>query len=386
MVVHGPYPLNEPRVLRETRAALEGGYDVDVVAMQLPGESRHENVDGAWVYRLPVRRSRRSSPRDLVYEYGGFTARATMHVARFHIARRYDVVQIHNPPDFLVASALLPRLTGAKVIFDVHDLAPELLAIRMGTGRGPKTVERVLRVVEKAAMSLADVVVTVSEPYRGELLKRGVRPQKIVVVLNALDETLIPSEPAAPERDVFRMVYHGTLTWHYGVHLVVDALAAVAERIPHARLEIYGDGDALGDIRTRIDRHGLADRVSLSGRALPQDEVLRRVAGASVGIVSQLPIERNDSALPTKLLEYVALGVPIVAPAVPAIRQSFTEEEAVFFRGGDVESLGAALCVVADDPDSSHARAMAALKHYRAEYRWPIYARRYVELLGRLTE
>jgi glycosyltransferase involved in cell wall biosynthesis len=231
---------------------------------------------------------------------------------------------------------------------------------------------------------MADAVVTVHEPYRAELLARGVPARKIVVVLNALDEKLVPDTRPDPQSGDFRIVYHGTITRHYGVDVLVDALASVATEIPDAHLEIYGSGDAVPDVRARIEAHRVADRVDMTGRILPHEDVLAKVNGASVGVVAQLPIARNLQALPTKLLEYVALGVPVVASDVPAIRNSFGADELVFFRGGDSASLANALRTVAASPDASRRRADAASARYQAEFRWAIYAQRYLDLLERL--
>jgi glycosyltransferase involved in cell wall biosynthesis len=384
MVVHGPYPVGEPRVAREAMAALHGGFEVDVVAMRNPGEASDEVVDGVRVHRLQDLRSSRSRPSELAREYLGFSALAVNRVARLHRERRYSVVQIHNPPDFLIAAAVVPRLTGARVVFDIHDLSPELLAARMAKRPGASAIARVLRWVESAAVRMADAVVTVHEPYRAELLARGVPARKIVVVLNALDEKLVPDTRPDPQSGDFRIVYHGTITRHYGVDVLVDALASVATEIPDAHLEIYGSGDAVPDVRARIEAHRVADRVDMTGRILPHEDVLAKVNGASVGVVAQLPIARNLQALPTKLLEYVALGVPVVASDVPAIRNSFGADELVFFRGGDSASLANALRTVAASPDASRRRADAASARYQAEFRWAIYAQRYLDLLERL--
>ncbi len=384
MVVHGPYPVGEPRVAREAMAALDAGFDVDVVAMRNPGETWDEVVDGVRVHRLQDLRSSRSRPSELAREYLGFSALAANRVARLHRGRRYGVVQIHNPPDFLMAAAVVPRLTGARVVFDIHDLSPELFVARLADRPGASAIARVLRWAESAAVRMANAVVTVHEPYRAELLARGVPARKIVVVLNALDERLVPRARRAQQGGDFRIVYHGTITRHYGVDVLVDALAAVASEIPDAHLQIYGSGDAVPDVRARIDAQRLADRVDMTGRILPHEDVLAKVNGASVGVVAQLPIARNLQALPTKLLEYVALGVPVVASDVPAIRSSFGADELVFFRGGDSASLADALRTVAASPDASQRRADAARARYRAEFRWAIYAQRYVDLLERL--
>ena len=100
-----------------------------------------------------------------------------MRVARLAVRRRYSVVQIANPPDFLVAAGVVPRLLGARIIFDVHDLAPDLFASRFEGRRGERVADALLRLLERAAIHLADEVVTVHEPYRQQLIARR-RPRR----------------------------------------------------------------------------------------------------------------------------------------------------------------------------------------------------------------
>lgn len=390
MLVHGAYPLREGRVASEALAAIDAGWQVDVVAMRDPGEPAEEIVDGVAVIRLPFSHVWGAGALGTAREYLGFTAFASAKIAALAARRRYQVIHVHNPPDFLVLAALVPRLVGARVIFDIHDFAPELFALRFRGNHGTAATQQVLQFIEWLAIRFATAVVTVHDPYRRALEARGVPSEKITVVLNSLDERLVSeaaasAEAAAPaERNGFRVVYHGTITPHYGVELLVEAAALVARDEPRLQLEIYGDGDALVQVRSRVEEFGLSDRVYLSGRFLPHPEVLKRVRSASAGVICNLPIERNAAALPTKLLEYALLGVPIVTADLPAIREHFSPHEVRFFCAGDAVDLAEALRAVMAAPDAAEARAEAARRRYE-EYRWTLSARRYVELLERLS-
>jgi glycosyltransferase involved in cell wall biosynthesis len=384
MLVHGPYPLGEGRVAREALAAVDAGWQVDVVAMRNPGEPAKEIVDGVTVFRLPLSHERGSRAIAITREYLGFTALATAKVAALAARRRYGVIHVHNPPDFLMLAALPPRLFGASVVFDVHDLAPELFAMRFRGRTGFGTIDRALRLVERLATLAATAVITVHEPYRRALEARGVPSEKITVVLNSLDERLLPAAAALAVPNSFRVVYHGTIAPHYGVELLVEAAARSAPDVPNLRLEIYGDGDALPTVRSRVEALDLSDRVHVAGHFLPHREVLERVGSASAGVICNLPIELNKAALPTKLFEYAALGVPIVTADLPAIREHFSPQEVRFFRAASADQLAEALRDVAADPEAAKARASAARRRYE-EYRWPVSARRYVALLERLS-
>jgi glycosyltransferase involved in cell wall biosynthesis len=380
MVVHKAYPP-DPRVEREVRVALDAGYRVDVVAMRRRGEPARERVDGANVVRLPVARKGRTRLARVVWEYLGFTTMACCWIAARTLRRRYDVIHVNNPPDFLALVAVVPKLFGARVIFDIHDFAPELFLLRFGGHCGGLGAERALAAIERLATRFSDDVVTVHEPYRRALVKRGVPVSKITVVMNSVDEALIPSPVATQDSGPFRVVYHGTIAPHYGVDLLVEATARVVGEISNLQLEIYGDGDALPTVRARAGQLGILEHVMFSGRIVPLAEVLRLVRSADVGVVCALPIPRNQLAIPTKLFEYVALGIPVVSVDLLAIREHFSEQEILFFRGGDAEDLAATLLAVARDPAAAACRVTAARRRYEA-YRWPISARRYAAVLA----
>jgi glycosyltransferase involved in cell wall biosynthesis len=159
----------------------------------------------------------------------------------------------------------------------------------------------------------------------------------------------------------------------------------LVEAVPDLRVEIYGDGDRLEEIRSLAHELGIPDRVHFSGRFLPQAEVLDRIGSASAGVVPNLPTPLNRFALSTKLFEYVTLRIPVVAADLPTIREHFNDTEVLFFRAGDSASLANALRELRRQPETAAERAGAALKRYD-EYQWPVQANRYAELLRRCVE
>jgi glycosyltransferase involved in cell wall biosynthesis len=382
MLVHGPFPL-DPRVSRAAKVALSEGYEVDVLATRQPGEPPEQDVGGVKVVRLPVAHEMGRGPLRLASEYLGFALLACPRLAWRAWKRRYTIVHVHNPPDFLIAAALVPKLLGSRVIFDVHDLSSDMFKMRFEGRRAAPVVDRLLRAVERWATQRADGVITVHDAYARELRRRGVPAERLTVVMNSVDEQSLPAS-AEPSEQEFRVVYHGTVTPSYGVELIVEAVAKLVEKVPHIRLDVYGAGDSVESARTRAAALGVAERVHLSGRYLSQPEVLERVRSASVGVIPNRPTQLNRFALSSKLFEYVALGVPVVSADLPTIREHFSDDELRFFRAGESGSLAEALLDVATDPTAARTRADNALRRYKA-YRWPENAARYAGLLDRLA-
>lgn len=385
MVVHAHYPVGEPRVQREARAALEAGYDVEVLCLRGEGEPARELVDGVAVRRLPLAHVRGAGVLRLVFEYIAFALLATAAVA---LRRRPPgAVHVHTPPDFLIVAALPAKLRGARVLLDIHDLSPHMWEARFEPGLKRRLVVGALRVVERAACGLADAVVTVHEPYGRELVADGVDEHRISIVMNSPDDALVARAldgvPAAA-RDgdsTFTVAYHGTITAWYGVDLVVEAIALLAERLPDVRGVVLGAGDALDDARALAGDRGVADRIEFSGGYLPIEEALRRVSGASCGAIPNRPTTLNRFALSSKLFEYVALGVPAVVARLDTLAAHFSDDEMTFFEPGDAASLAGALEWVARNPEEAAAKVERAA--LRAEsYSWRRNRDRYLQVLA----
>jgi glycosyltransferase involved in cell wall biosynthesis len=383
MLVHGPFPVGEPRVAREARAAVSAGYEVDVICMRRPGEPRNETLDRIRIHRLPLAHARGIGFPAIVREYVGFSVLAAGKLWGLTRRRRYRVIHVHNPPDFLLLAALPARLAfGTRLIFDVHDLAPDMFAERFGSGGIGRLANRLLQALEKLALHLADKVITVHEPYARELRARGAG--EVSVVMNSVDPDVLPAGPdGVAESGGFRVVYHGTVTPWYGVDLLVDAAAAVVSEIPELVVEIYGEGDAVPALRERARQLGLEKHVQFHDRWLPQREVLARVRSAAAGVIPNRPTRLNRYALSSKLLEYIELGIPVAVSGLPTLREHFADHEVLFFTPGDAEALATALRAIAQNPDAAQARAAAARRRAH-EYSWDVSAARYVRLLDDL--
>ncbi|HEY0736720.1 MAG TPA: glycosyltransferase family 4 protein, partial [Herpetosiphonaceae bacterium] len=285
MVVHAYYPVREPRVEREVNALLKHGYTVDVICLRQDGEPATETRDGVRIIRLPVKRHRGKGAAVQLLEYLAFFTAAFARLALLHRRERYDVVQIHNLPDFLVFAALVPKLAGARVILDIHDVMPEFYASRFKSGMSSWPV-RLVRWQEWLSCRFADHVITVTDLWRETLIQRGVRPDKVSVVMNVANDQVFQAGAAAeaPERqdDHFNVLYHGTITERYGIDLLIRATDRVRHTIPEVRLTIHGVGeyrDALAQLTAEL---GLQDYVQFSTRFIPTPEMPQFIRQADV--------------------------------------------------------------------------------------------------------
>ena len=383
MIVDNNYP--DIRVEREARALVRRGHHVEVICLRNAGAPKLERVDGLVVHRLPVRRQRGMGLASQAVEYVAFWAWAFALVSVLHLRRRFDVVQVHNVPDFLVFAALVPKLAGARVLLDLHDLMPEFYASRFGGRMGSLPV-RLVRWQERISTAFADRVLTVTELWRQTLVERGLDAGKVDVVMNLPDDELFgrrePQVRRAPDR--ITVVYHGTLTYRYGVDQLVLAVASLGDRIP-IDLIIHGRGELVPELEALIAELGMTDRVRMSTVMLPTAALPALIAQADIGVVPNRNDVFTDGILPTKLMEYAALGIPAVVARSTATTAYFDDSMVHYVEPDNVAALAGGIEELARDPDRRLAMARSA-QSFTDRHAWSAEAERYVDIVEQLGQ
>jgi len=389
MVVHSHYPIGEPRVERQAKALIQRGYQVDVICLRSDQEKSFERVDGVDIFRLPVQRHRGRGPAIQMLEYMVFFVLAFFRLSLLYLQRRYESVQIHNLPDFLVFAALVPKIGGARIILDLHDLMPEFFASSFKTGMKNAAV-RLLLVQEKLSCWFANHVITVTELWRKSLIGRGVAAEKVSVVMNVADDAIfqrlvIPvTGNEEKQNDSFNLIYHGTLAHRYGIDLLIEALAKVHPQIPNIHLVIHGRGEFIEELRRQAQALNIESLITFSTQYLPMTDIPRMIQQADLGIVPYRRDIFTDGILPTKLMEYVALGVPVLAADTPIIRQYFSETMVQYFQPGDANDLARNIQWLYQHRDRLAALAQNA-DQFNLQYSWNNIADNYAETLNRLS-
>ena len=153
------YYERDPRVRRDAEALIEAGYAVDVVALRDDTQSSKEIIGGVKIYRVPMSRLR-GGKLSYVFTYLTFFIFASCYVSILHLRNRYRLIHVHNMPNFLVFSALLPKMMGVPVILDIHDPMPELFG-SIFTGKANSFFRTILLFEEKISFRFADQLITV---------------------------------------------------------------------------------------------------------------------------------------------------------------------------------------------------------------------------------
>lgn len=389
MIVYAIYPLGETRVQREAEALVKHGYEVDVICVRLPGDAAEDNYKGVRIFReqfkFPISLAKDGGLGGKLLYYIRFFISAAIRLTQLHLQKHYDTIQVHNLPDFLVFCALIPKLLGTPIILDLHDLMPEFYAGRFG--KGSSLISRLIRLQEWLACRFADHVITVSEHWRQALIGRGVPANKCSVVMNVADESIFHPNGKAlikPSRQgEFRLIYHGSMKERYGLDLAIRAVDQIRFEISRIHLSLVGYGDYLPKIEQLIQELNLSQHVTLEMPVLAE-ELPDMIRACDLGIVPYRNDVFTDGLLPTKLMEYAAMGLPAVAARTSAIEAYFSNTMTEFFTPGDVRDLAGCILTLYKNPDRLAQLAQGCQK-FNQLYNWTRLGSQYVALVDQLA-
>jgi glycosyltransferase involved in cell wall biosynthesis len=287
------------------------------------------------------------------------------HPALAHV----KVVHVHTLPDFLMWAALPARRRGARIVFDMHEIFPEFARAKYPGFLGA-TISALARRVERWARRRADLTITVNRPI-AELL--AARPASAtehrIIVHNTADPEDFGQRSTVASTAVtvpLQLVYHGTLTHLYGLDI---AVRAVSQSPGQPRLTIIGDGPE----RQRLE--ALARSINPSGvkfeSPISQQALATRLPRFHAGVVPTRLDGMTHYSLSTKLLEYVHLGIPVLAARLPSYQRYFGDDALWYWNPGDPADLARAIQQFAQASDSERAARVRHAREAIVQLAWP---------------
>ncbi len=347
----------DPRVRRAVDAFLDADYHVEALVLDRPRESR----PGLKTWRVPISHRRGGTLRYL-FEYATFGLAAMLWTTLRMLRGRPHAVYVNSPPDAFVFAAWIAKLLRVPVILDVHDPMPELFEAKGGDSR---LLGRALRLQERWSLRFADRVITVHEPMR-RLLASRMPDIPIDVVMNVPDLSTVPQRRGrGPDRTI---VFTGTVAVRYGLDDIVRALHLVGDSIPDLRFRIIGDGEDLDEI-VRLART-LGVEVDVVGR-VPYAEVHHHQVDAWAGINVPKPDRLGGLSFSNKVVEWVAMGLPVVAARTATMVEYFPEGTLWYVDSGSPDSIARALVELHETPEEEVDRRIALARDALGRIEWP---------------
>jgi glycosyltransferase involved in cell wall biosynthesis len=349
MIVYSYYPVDaRPRREAETLASFRGRR-VSVLSLKQGASPRTYQMEGVTVRELDIGKYRGKSGLRYIASYLRFTFLAFLACTKLFLKRRIDVVHVHNLPDFLVFAAIVPRLFGKKLILDIHDTFPEtyVTKFRAYSTAFQRIVFKALCLEERVCSALAHKIICVNHVQRDVLVRRGVPPEKVAISMNVPDHHRFNlgsrKKRAREDSEGFKIVYHGLVAERLGVDLAIRAVARLVDQIPGLEFCIWGYGEDLDEMMQLVTKLGMEDHVHLDGILVPLDTLPVTLADMDLGIVGNRRSAATELMLPVKMLECVALDIPVVAPRLKAIEYYFSENMVGYFEPDSIDSMVSAV-------------------------------------------
>ncbi len=386
MIAYSVYQRDN-RVIRYAEALAGRGDAVDVIALKKqPGHAAVEKVGRVQVYRLRGRYAKNQKRQgEYLLPIIRFWFTAMLRLTRNQLRRRYDLIHVHNMPDFLVFAAWLPKLMGARVILDIHDIMPEFYASKFGGRAGGDAFGvRLLKRMERASAGFAHHVIISNHLWLKPYASRSAPERKCSVFINYVNQTLFHRRKSTRRPDRRIIMFPGGLHWHQGLDIAIRAMPAVVKRIPDAEFHIYGDGNQKSELVNLARELNLTETVRFFDPR-PVSEIAQVMSTADLGVVPKRADSFGNEAYSTKIMEFMSLGVPMVVSSTKIDRYYFNDAVVRFFESGSPDALAAAIIEVLQD-DGLRTRLVANALNYADENSWRRRQGDYLELVDSLIE
>lgn len=379
-----PVPFDR-RVWQEARALREAGASVSIICPTGKGyEKREEIIEGIKIYRHPLPIDA-SSPMGYLREYASALLWETFLSWKVFFREGFDVIHACNPPDLIFLVALQFKLLGKRFVFDHHDINPELYEAKFKRRDG---FWRLLLFLERMTFRQADVSIATNDSYRRIAIERGnMKPDDVFVVRSGPDLSRINPVAVAPERKNGRKYlvgYVGVIGAQEGVDLLLDAAKHIVHDLGRNDIQfcIVGGGPALDELRQSASEDELDDFVTFLGRA-PDADLLEVLSTSDICVNPDRVNEMNSLSTMNKVLEYMALGKPIVQFDVIEGRVS-AQGASLYARANDPKDFAEKIIELLSDAEARQAMGQLGRQRVETGLSWSHQAPRLIEAYQRL--
>lgn len=370
LVENNPYPF-DVRVRREALALQKEGYKVAVISPRSKGRPFHEIIDGIAVYRFPYP-PQGNGLVGYVIEFGYATF--AMLLVSFWVwwTHGFDIIHAANPPDTLFLIGAFYKLMGKRFIYDQHDLAPETYLSRFNRSR-PNLIYKSLLLLERCSFQTADIVISTNESYKQVALSRGKKKQdQIYIVRNGPPLSFFP-QPAdfeVAKRAKYIIGYIGTMGPQDGVDYWLRAIHELVYTLDRRDFlsVIIGGGDSVPELKKLVTELKIEPYVWFTGR-VSDDDLLRYLSTAHICIHPDPLNPLNDRSTMNKMMEYMALGKPVVSFDLIEARYS-ARSAALYARPNDVRDFAEKVGQLMDHKEMRDEMGKVGQKRVREMLAW----------------
>jgi glycosyltransferase involved in cell wall biosynthesis len=364
LVENLPSPFDR-RVWQEATTLRDAGYGVSIICPTGRGcEKKFEAIDGIdiWRYDLPTEAE---GALGYLIEYSF----ALFWTFLYSFRIRFDVIQACNPPDLFFLIGNFWKLFGKKFVFDHHDANPELYEAKFGRR---DFLWKAMCLFERLTFRFADVSIATNESYRRIAVERGgMLPEKVFVVRSGPSlERLrtVPPDPSLKRGRRYLVGYVGVMGKQEGIDLLLQAVRHIVDRRQDIHFGLVGGGTSLDEMKALARELGVADYVTFTGR-VPDAELLAMLNTADVCVNPDVANAMNDISTMNKIMEYMALGKPMVQFDLAEGRFS-AQQASLYAEKNSPSDLAAKIVELIDDPQKRAKMGAFGRRRVQEELEW----------------
>ncbi len=387
--LHSGYTFRTRNILKEQRAL---GWETAHVtsSKHLNPEGQEEDVEGFHFYRTQASEGflDRLPVLNQLAVVNSLSARLDEVVTK----ERPDILHAHSPALNGLAALRAGRRYGIPVVYECRAFWEDA-AVDHGTSSEWGLRYRLTRALETRVFKQANAVTTICEGLRRDILARGVPPDRVTVIPNAVDIECFNTDRHVDPELVQRLGLEGAQVLGFigsfyayeGLSLLIEVMPRVLAQIPDVRLLLVGGGPRESVLRQQADELGVSDRVVFTGR-VPHDQVQKYYDLVDILVYPRLPMRLTELVTPLKPLEAMARGRMILASDVGGHKELIRDgDNGNLFRAGDPESLVKSILMLLQHPDEWPRIQSAGRKFVERERNWPASVAGYKAVYERLV-
>lgn len=366
-----PSPFDR-RVWMEATSLTKAGYEVSIICPKGKGfEKSYEVIEDIHIYRHPM-------PPEISSVVGYLTEYAAAIFWELYLAHRvwrergFDIIHICNPPDLLfITAGWFKLIKGCKVIFDHHDINPEMYEAKYGRR---DIFYYGLRLVERLTFALADKVISTNESYRQIALSRGGKnPEDVSVVRSGPDLSrfyLVPVNHEYKRNKKYLVGYVGVMGEPEGIEYLLESIRYIVwdQKRQDIHFMLIGSGPMLEELQDLAVKLEITEFVEFTGR-IPDQELLTRLSTCDVCVNPDKKMPYNDKSTMNKIMEYMALGKPIVQFDLIEGKNS-AQEASVYAQGNNAIDFANKILELLADPKTRQRMGEIGLHRMRNKLEW----------------
>lgn len=372
------------RVRRYAETLAEQGHEVDVIALSNDAsEDKCGSLNGVNIFRIQKRSRNEKKKSDYAIRLVLFFIRSSLFLTKKHLSQPYDIIHVHNMPDFLVFSAWYLKLTKTKIILDIHDIFPEFFITKFKKNKN-SILYKALVLLEKVCVLFSDHVIVANHIWEKTLLSRSTPAIKCTTILNYPDPKIFTQQKRKSHNGKFIMMYPGSIHWYQGLDIAIKAFARISDQVPEAEFHIYGEGPTKKSLMNLIAQHNLNEKI-LFKKCLPLHEIAKKMAEADLGIVPKRATSFGNEAFSTKIFEFMLVGVPVIISETKIDKFYFNDSLVKFFRSDDEKQLAESMLLLIKNKELRD-HLVENASEFIKQNSWAVKEKEYLDIINKLTK